>query len=96
MMNQFLEYLHIAIKGNFDMIHTVYLLIGKIYQKKKQYIEAKEYLNICIQIPIERKSQTDIVNQAKILLKDKKIENLSFEPFISKLNKQILLRFFFA
>ncbi len=33
------------------MIHTVYLLIGKIYQKKKQYTEAKKYLNLCYTNP---------------------------------------------
>jgi len=54
------------------MIHTVYLLIGKIYQKKKQYTEAKKYLNLCIQILIQRKSQIEIVNKAKVLLNDKK------------------------
>ncbi|CAF3413464.1 unnamed protein product [Rotaria sp. Silwood1] len=84
-LDKALEYFHIAIKGNYDMIHTVYLLIGKIYQKKKQYVEAKKYLKICIQIPIQRKSQTNIVNNAKILLKDKKFENLSFETFINHL-----------
>jgi len=50
---------------------------------------------MCIQIPIQRKSQTEIVNEAKVLLKDKKIENSSFESFIRNLNKQMLLRFFF-
>lgn len=104
-LDKALEYLHIAIKGNCDMIHTVYLLIGKIYQKKKQYAEAKKYLNMCIQIPIQRQSQTDIVNNAKILLKDKKIQNSSFETFIYNLNKknlhssikiEILLRFLFV
>ncbi|CAF4632277.1 unnamed protein product [Rotaria sp. Silwood1] len=84
-LDKALEYFHIAIKGNYDMIHTVYLLIGKIYQKKKQYVEAKKYLKICIQIPIQRKSQTNIVNNAKILLKDKKFANLSFETFINHL-----------
>jgi tetratricopeptide (TPR) repeat protein len=90
-LDKALEYLHIASKGNCDMIHTVYLLIGKIYQKKKQYIEAKKYLNMCLQIPTQRKSQTEIVNEAKVLLKDKKIENSSFETFcIFRLKKQNL------
>jgi len=52
-LDKALEYLHVAIKGNCDMIHTIYLFIGKIYQKKKQYTEAKKYLNLCIQIPIQ-------------------------------------------
>ncbi|CAF3019163.1 unnamed protein product [Rotaria sp. Silwood2] len=86
-LDKALEYFHIAIKGNYDMIHTVYLLMGKIYQKKKQYDEAKKYLNMCIQIPIQRKSQINIVDNAKILLKNKKIENLSFESFICHLKK---------
>ena len=89
-LDKALEYLNIAIQGNCDMIHTVYLLIGKIYQKKKQYIEAKKYLNICIQIPTRRKSQTEIVNEAKVLLKDKKIENSSSETIIFRLKKQNL------
>jgi hypothetical protein len=78
------------------MIHTVYLLIGNIYQKKKQYTEAKKYLNICIQIPIQRKSQTEIVNEEIIFLKDKKIENSSFEALSCYLNQQTLLRFSFT
>ncbi len=33
-------------------------------------------------IPTQRKSQIDIVNEAKILQKDKKIQNSSFEAFV--------------
>jgi hypothetical protein len=31
-----------TIEGNLDMIHTVYLLIGKIYQKKKIIYRSKK------------------------------------------------------
>ncbi|CAF4541312.1 unnamed protein product [Rotaria socialis] len=62
-LDKVLEYFHLTIKRNYDMIHTVYLFIGKLYQKKKQYGEANKYLTMCIEIPIQRNSQTDIVNK---------------------------------
>jgi len=87
-LDKALEYLHISIKGKYDMLNTIYLLIGKIYHKNKQYGQAKKYFSMCIHIPNQRKSQIDIVNEAKILLKDKKIQNSSFEVFARNLKKQ--------
>jgi hypothetical protein len=34
-LDKALEYLHIAIKGKYDTLNKIYLLIGEIYHKKK-------------------------------------------------------------
>ena len=81
-LDRALAYLQTAMKGDSALKQTIHLFLGKIYQKQKQYAKAKQCFHLCIQDPIEQSSENAIVNEAKILLKDRKIQSSSFDSLV--------------